>query len=140
MEINILIDMLYHQVSSKISYCSFFWFPSYVNKINQSNQINQSAVVCYTTACELSEVEQYGMWLMKVISDPAEHDQHLCKFWLIWLTQEMTLLWPLPHTGYDTFMTYFAWVARLQHFVPQFGLASFIAPHTCCMHSLSCQF
>ncbi len=28
------------KVSSKISYCSFFWFPSYVNKIYQS--INQS--------------------------------------------------------------------------------------------------
>ncbi len=27
----------------KISYCSFFWFPSYVNKINQS--INQSVSI-----------------------------------------------------------------------------------------------
>ncbi len=63
------------------------------------------------------------------------HEQYLCKFWIIWLTHELAPLWPLPHTGYDNFMTYFAWVARLQHLAPKFGLASFTLPHSCCIYS-----
>ncbi len=33
------IGATHPHVPSKISYCSFFWFPSYVNKINQSINI-----------------------------------------------------------------------------------------------------
>ncbi len=37
---NLLFSWEFVKSSSKISYCSFFWFPSYVNTINQS--ISQS--------------------------------------------------------------------------------------------------
>ncbi len=39
---------LLFKVSSKISYCSFFWFPSYVNKINQSivNVMDENLYTC----------------------------------------------------------------------------------------------
>ncbi len=40
--------------------------------------------------------------------------------------------------GYNKFMTYFAWVARLQHFAPKCGLAPFTPSNSCFMHSLFC--
>ncbi len=90
----------------------FFWFPSYVNKINQSNQsIN---VLSFSVSIEhyvrvwvsriLTSLKQIP-WHQQILSKyTASYDILLCRLVIIYIT--MNILWYLPLTQHTIQLSY----------------------------------